>query len=518
MNRSYTVSPSVITKTLFYSYKNIIFLLCLLIFAASCSKKEVKTILVSSVQRGVFEESLSVSGSLEAVNSVSVKAPDFHHSFTIIYLIPDGSYVNAGDRVAVFDPGDFETRKTLFETEILGMEEDIDDFHVKYKDDLTGLSNKLLEKIDACTIEEANYSALQFAPRIEQQKGEILLRQRQFDVTNAEAAIKTAGYNYRRTLALKNDKLKRKKNDLDTERKKITQCVILAPAKGLVVIRPKNPWTKEKVTLGDALRRGNVFMEIPDLEQMQVIAEVNEGDIQRIRKGMSTRVVLDAYSGEVFSGIVHSISALAQAKKSNTDLMAFTVKILILNKNVEILKPGMTARVDFIIQRYPDALYIPIDTVFSRKTNILTVYRMKDGKAQPAAAAAGPQNADYVCIKDSPLSPGEQLVMFDPALTEEFLLSGNYLTAGQTGKQSEPAAGSASNYPAQYSKTTKLPEVTDVPVQSADRSHAGKNRDVPSSPPAPENSDKAKLPRTNQTGNRTRRSFNLKELKERNPK
>jgi multidrug efflux pump subunit AcrA (membrane-fusion protein) len=59
---------------------------------------------VYSVKKGKFLVSVTESGELRAKNSISISTPRVRGNIKIVYLVPEGTRVNAGDTVIRFDP------------------------------------------------------------------------------------------------------------------------------------------------------------------------------------------------------------------------------------------------------------------------------------------------------------------------------------------------------------------------------------------------------------------------------
>src|SRR5215510_1010811 len=81
-------------------------LLAVLLFA--CKNKNANQIPTAKAVKGIFYVDLYEEGELEAVNAINVSSPSvpmrFGTSMKISYIIKDGTEVNAGDTVLIFDP------------------------------------------------------------------------------------------------------------------------------------------------------------------------------------------------------------------------------------------------------------------------------------------------------------------------------------------------------------------------------------------------------------------------------
>ncbi len=389
-------------------------ILCLI---AGCSKKKENLLLVSTVIEGDFTESLTATGFLDAINSVDVLAPNFQGSSTLIYLITEGAFVNEGDKIAQFDSGTLADQLTSTEDKINNAKYDIDNTVATWNETIMSLSNSLSDRETAMKIQEFSQEALKFAPRVDQEKGKLDKLKAERDLYDTKSKIKMAVLNNDRVMRTKIDTLRRLEYDRGTLTTNISRCMVYAPKKGLVVYKTKNPWTKEKIKIGDTLRRDQIYLSIPDLERMQVKMEINEVDIHRVRNGLPVRITLDAFPDNAYTGRVSSVGALAHAKVNNTDIQVFDVVANVREVDVDRLRPGMSARVEITIAAYPDVSFIPLDAVFNKQDDKGTVFLLARGGLAKQEVILGPKNDDYVIIQ-SKLPEGAKLVLYDPVIEE----------------------------------------------------------------------------------------------------
>lgn len=98
-----------------------------------------------------------------------------------------------------------------------------------------------------------------------------------------------------------------------------------------------------------------LFEIAEDLSQMEILAEVDESDIGLIKEGQAVRFDVQAYSDKTFSGTVRQIRLQPEII---SNVVTYTVVVDAANEE-NLLLPGMTATVDFIIEQKKDALLVP---------------------------------------------------------------------------------------------------------------------------------------------------------------
>jgi HlyD family secretion protein len=133
---------------------------------------------------------------------------------------------------------------------------------------------------------------------------------------------------------------------------------------------------KGERVVGTAMMGGTELLRIADLNRMEVIVEVNENDIIRVKLVDTAIVEVDAYMDDKFKGIVTEIANSATTTGVSVDqVTSFDVKILLLKESYQHLikgtnytpfRPGMSATVDIQTETKWDIFSVPIQAVTTR--------------------------------------------------------------------------------------------------------------------------------------------------------
>lgn len=183
--------------------------------------------------------------------------------------------------------------------------------------------------------------------------------------------------------------------------------------------------------VGANMMTGTEVLRVADLNRMEVVVDVNENDIIRVKLGDTAIVEVDAYLDRDFKGIVTKIANSANTLGTTSDQVTnFKVRILILKesyqdlismKNPSPFRPGMSASVDIYTSRKTDILTVPIQAVTTRtdttstdpaaKERIRTLVFVSDGKyALARDVKTGIQDNLNIEIMDG-LSVGEDIIV-----------------------------------------------------------------------------------------------------------
>ena len=192
------------------------------------------------------------------------------------------------------------------------------------------------------------------------------LKATQFQVQNAEAALKEARENPNRTS-------------------------IYAPADG--TISKLNVEVGERVTGASQFSSGTEIMRIANLDNMEVKVEVSENDIPRVKLNDTCLIEVDAYLNRKFKGYVTEIATSANSSAVSVDQVTnFEVKVMLLKDSYSDLtksdstikspfRPGMSATVDIQTKIVSNVLTVPIQSVTTRDdTSSIASSRKKEEK------------------------------------------------------------------------------------------------------------------------------------------
>ena len=153
--------------------------------------------------------------------------------------------------------------------------------------------------------------------------------------------------------------LKQSQDDLSKTR-------LLSPIAGTVSRLNKE---EGEIALGSQFQ-ADVIMSVADLTRMEMVADIDENDVVLVALGDSADVEVDALPDRIFGGVVSEIAHTATTRGLGTqeEVTNFKVKIRIYD-DVANLRPGMSATVDIKTETHKDVLYVPIQSITTRKAD-----------------------------------------------------------------------------------------------------------------------------------------------------
>ena len=106
---------------------------------------------------------------------------------------------------------------------------------------------------------------------------------------------------------------------------------------------------------GDQVSAGTVAFRVDDLSSLLVDVELSEVDINRVSVGQLVTLTFDAILGTEYEGQVTKVS---QAGTVVGGVVNFTVTVELTNTD-DLVKPGMTAAVNIVVEEIMDAVLVP---------------------------------------------------------------------------------------------------------------------------------------------------------------
>jgi len=127
--------------------------------------------------------------------------------------------------------------------------------------------------------------------------------------------------------------------------------VIRSPVDGIVISRNVDVGQ----TVAASLSAPTLFTIANDLTKMEVHTSVDEADVGNIREGQEVTFTVDAFPARRFRGKVFQVR---NAPTIVQNVVTYDAVVRIDNKEL-LLKPGMTANVQFLVSQKEDVLTIP---------------------------------------------------------------------------------------------------------------------------------------------------------------
>jgi len=153
--------------------------------------------------------------------------------------------------------------------------------------------------------------------------------------------------------------------------RQIAACIIKATAPGLVIHASgrdifERVMASEEIREGLTVRHGQKIITLPDTSQMLAQIGVRETSVHKVQIGQDARINVNAFPDRIYRGKVSHVAQLPNPQGPfNSALKVYLAQVDIVKPD-ELLKPGMSAKVEIVVEHLKDVLTIPIQCVMSQ--------------------------------------------------------------------------------------------------------------------------------------------------------
>ncbi len=194
----------------------------------------------------------------------------------------------------------------------------------------------------------------------------------------------------------------------------LRKAVIRAPIDGMVIAREVDPGQ----TVAASFQTPVLFRIAGDLTRMQLHLDLDESDVGQVREGQLAEFRVDAYPGRMFAAEIVSVRF---NPRTVNNVVTYESVLSVENPSL-LLRPGMTATAEIIVEERPDALLVPnralrflppfADTAGARATDEgARVWVLRNGEAQPVSLEIGVTDGQYTEVLGGDIDLNTSLIV-----------------------------------------------------------------------------------------------------------
>lgn len=328
-------------------------LIVVLAFYGNSKKKNVTTVTVEKISRRSIIEVIPANGKIKPVVEVKI-SPDV--SGEIVELnFKEGDHIKRGDLIIKIKQDVYISMRERAEASLNSVRAQLTQLQAQFVQ-VEQTYNRTKTLYEQKALSEADFESAQSQYLMAKEQ----IKAAEFNVKSSSAALKEAVEN-------------------------LTKTVIYAPMDGII---SKMSVEKGERVVGTSQMAGTEMLRIANFENMEVLVDVNENDIIRIKQGDTASIEVDAYPNRKFAGVVTQIANSAKNIGSAIEQVTnFEVKIYILQDSYSDLsatgrnpfRPGMSASVSIQTARKDSILTIPLQAITTRTDLIPDSVKTKMG-------------------------------------------------------------------------------------------------------------------------------------------
>jgi HlyD family secretion protein len=217
--------------------------------------------------------------------------------------------------------------------------------------------------------------------------------------------------------------LELRKNRLEKTKKQMAAVQIRAPEPGLVVYGSSGDESRRFrgsgiIAPGETVyERQTIITLLPTTSEMMAEIAVHESSVDKVKPGQLATITIDAFPDRTFTGQVLKVAPLPDQQRGwlSPDVKVYKTEVSIEGKH-DFLKPGMSTRVEILVDQLQDVLIAPVQVVANRGGKKVC-YVVNGSGAQEREVQTGAFNDTHVEIIAG-VTQGEQVLMNPPRITE----------------------------------------------------------------------------------------------------
>ncbi|OYP29989.1 efflux RND transporter periplasmic adaptor subunit [Rhodopirellula sp. MGV] len=415
-------------------------------FSDRSSGVKVGSLITQPVTRGPFDHIVLEQGEIESSSNIEVTCKVKSQSgggsggVSILWVVEEGTRVKEGDKLVELDSSALEQKlnedkigvitaeanvtsaKALVEQSKIARQEYLDGVYMTEESALRSeiliaeqdlvKAQKALESsqrlaakglIKSLQLEADRFAVANARNQLESAQGRLKVLQNltkkkmlvQFDSDIEAAQAQLSAY--------ESELLEEKTQLADTEQQ-IKNCLITAPASGVVVhanrYSSRGGSAEFVVEAGATVRERQELIYLPDPSKMQVKCNINESRITLITEGMATKISVDAIPGLSLKGRVSKVNRYAEPSSFfSSSIKEYAVTIDIIDPP-ESIRTGMTAEVQIFVEQLDNAVQMPIQGLYEHGGKMYALVQEGPQKFRTEEVAIGATNDTMVTIKD----------------------------------------------------------------------------------------------------------------------
>ena len=168
--------------------------------------------------------------------------------------------------------------------------------------------------------------------------------------------------------------------------------------------------TESHVLAGDQVSAGATAFRVDDLTSLLVDVKISEVDINHVTIGQPVTLTFDAILGKEYHG---EVVEMTQAGTVEEGVVNFTVTVELTDAD-SLVKPGMTAGVNIVVQELQDVLLIP-----NRAVRLVdgerVVYVLENGQAVKKEIRLGSSSDTQSIVVGGDIAEGDLIILNPPA-------------------------------------------------------------------------------------------------------
>ncbi|SFU66782.1 efflux RND transporter periplasmic adaptor subunit [Xenorhabdus koppenhoeferi] len=339
------------------------------VFSGKSSDQPVQWI---EVNPGLIEKQLGLVGKLQSRRLETIPAP--FEGIIKQVLVKEGQRVNADQILVILDTRKIDIELRQAQADMIKASSVVDQLHdwensqevIRARRNVENANHMVMELKNNLAKTQALFSR-GIVPRMEVETLEQQLRRQLTESASAQDdLVSTRQKGSVNNVRVAEMELQNATSRYQALQEQYSHKEIKAPFSG-VVLRATQGEKGKSLTIQTGVRvtEGTPLLEIMDTTQYQVLAQVEEADLAKLKEGQSVKISGEGFSDHPLGGEIETIAMQSANNDKLGSAIYYDVVIKVtssMNRNYPI-RSGMSAKVNIVIYRNEQGLVVPEKTL-----------------------------------------------------------------------------------------------------------------------------------------------------------
>lgn len=364
---------------------------CFLVFLSLEQSPAQESVQWIKVKQVVIEKQLGLVGHLQSARLETIPAP--FDAIIKQVSAKEGQWVKAGQTLVTLDTRKIDIDLRQAQVEMIKASSVVDQLHnwensqevIRARRSVESANHMVMELKNNLAKTQALFSR-GIVPKMEVENLQQQLRRQLTELASVQddlASIRQKG-SVNNVLVAEME-LQNATSRYQTLQEQYLHKEIKAPFSG-VVLRATQGESKKLLTIQTGVRatEGMPLLEIMDTTQYQVLAQVEETDLAKLKEGQAVKITGEGFSQHPLDGEIETIAmqSVSTDKPGSAIYYDIVIKVISSMNQSHPIRSGMSAKVNIVIYRNEQGIVVPEAALTRANNGQLTVNWRPDLKQQ----------------------------------------------------------------------------------------------------------------------------------------
>ncbi|PHM74269.1 HlyD family secretion protein [Xenorhabdus kozodoii] len=367
---------------------------CFFIFLSSKQPPAQGSVQWIEVKPEVIEKRLGLVGHLQSARLETIPAP--FDAIIKHVLVKEGQSVKAGQTLATLDTRKIDIELRQAQVEMIKAASVVDQLHdwensqevIRARRNVENANHMVMELKNNLAKTQALFSR-GIVPKMEVETLQQQLRRQLTELASVQDDLaSTRQKGSINNVRVAEMELQNATSRYQALREQYSHKEIKAPFSG-IVLRATQGESKKLLTIQTGVRvtEGMPLLEIMDTTQYQVLAQVEETDLAKLKEGQAVKISGEGFSGHPMDGEIEAMAmqSVSTDKPGSAIYYDVVIKVISPMNQSHPIRPGMSAKVNIVIYRNEQGIVIPEAALTRANHGQLTVNWRQNLKNQPVS-------------------------------------------------------------------------------------------------------------------------------------